>query len=750
MRRSASSSQLISVPGVEAPPPAYRTPSDTSERFESLPSTPRNVGSGGQGQTYQEFIAGMRRQELTVPRGVAPMDIQELHLQGSRKFVSKEGDGDNKREREVNSPPLSEEERRREAIATSVQRENEANRQRLVNSFMPVPMNLDQEGPTGAVPHYQDVDMTQGATASTSSGTQQRPEGQPVPASTAQNPPPMAERSEEGWVAWMMGVDEERKHLWGKLSQFEAQMVQCTQILAQVAQSGTNTTTEVTRILEHIQRTDAYHLQLDQRVHTLCEDQLALKQEVRAQVQQGVTEQALKYITEKAQHASAELDLRAEDILTRLHTGWVQERDILRETALQHLRQQQPAALSCEEVTALTESSRQELQREIRHFVTYLEHEKSQLESQWNSVSGQAQSPQMALVEQRINEMMESFENLLSQWRTQLNQQAGMLLAIQEKFSSLEGGTRTVGRDTRESGPALVTAKVMRLSTQNERVRASLHQMELQQRQSLPSAATCQSPQQPQRQPQPPQQPPTPAVPSSAFQQSNPIRLSNPPVELHQLPGQGLDVSQSTPSPQKKGFLSKIGFIDEDDDNPNGRPALYYPTQPAVTLTPGRQAAVRVGEGQARGVHPSAQMGMFPFVSPLQQHAQQFLQPPHFDGQPKNWPGFIRKWDEYVKSADTNGLSSGREKSAIFKNYLPDNLRKEMDSFLAQGNSFASWINRLTVRFGNPSELERRQWHELRMDTKGSLKIADWRSFIAVFLEYQLRVRATQDEAMAV
>ena len=143
-------------------------------------------------------------------------------------------------------------------------------------------------------------------------------------------------------------------------------------------------------------------------------------------------------------------------------------------------------------------------------------------------------------------------------------------------------------------------------------------------------------------------------------------------------------------------------------------------------------------------------MGMFPFMSPLQQHAQQFLQPLFFDGQPKNWPNFIRKWDEYVKIADATGGTSGLENSLVFKNYLPDNLKKEMESYMAQGHSFVKWINRLQVRYGNTSELERKQWYELRLETKGQVKVADWRSFMSVFTEYQLRVQATQDEAISV
>ncbi len=106
---------------------------------------------------------------------------------------------------------------------------------------------------------------------------------------------------------------------------------------------------------------------------------------------------------------------------------------------------------------------------------------------------------------------------------------------------------------------------------------------------------------------------------------------------------------------------------------------------------------------------------MFPFASPLQQHAQQFLQPPQVDGQPKNWPTFIRKWEEYLKIADAGRASSGLEKAVIFKNYLPDNLRKEMKSHLGQGHTFTQWIRRLAVRFGHTGELERKQWHELRL-----------------------------------
>ncbi len=138
------------------------------------------------------------------------------------------------------------------------------------------------------------------------------------------------------------------------------------------------------------------------------------------------------------------------------------------------------------------------------------------------------------------------------------------------------------------------------------------------------------------------------------------------------------------------------------------------------------------------------------FGNALQQQAQALLGLPKFDGQAKSWPKFLRDWHEYLATADKDNLSSDSDKALIFKNHLPTNLRQEMEAFMNEGNTFPQWLNRLKVRFGNPAEMERKQWRELRMYYKGKLSIEDWCSFMAQFSYFKRKANASDDEAMTV
>jgi hypothetical protein len=153
--------------------------------------------------------------------------------------------------------------------------------------------------------------------------------------------------------------------------------------------------------------------------------------------------------------------------------------------------------------------------------------------------------------------------------------------------------------------------------------------------------------------------------------------------------------------------------------------------------------------GREEGHHQARDVP-FQFANPLQRQAQNYMEAPTFDGQPKNWPRFIRKWNEYVRVADPDNRASNREKALIFERCMPQNLKMEMQSHMAQGNSFSQWLNRLTVRYGNAGELERKQWREMHLQYKGKLDVADWRSFMACFLECQTKVKASNEEALTV
>ena len=117
---------------------------------------------------------------------------------------------------------------------------------------------------------------------------------------------------------------------------------------------------------------------------------------------------------------------------------------------------------------------------------------------------------------------------------------------------------------------------------------------------------------------------------------------------------------------------------------------------------------------------------------------------------PKNGPNLFWTGESMKKMANPIGTATEIEKAVIYERSLPQNLRQEMKAYMGEGRSFKDWLNRLTVRFGNATELERKQWREMQLKYKGKVEVADWRSFMAMFMEGQRRVRATNEEALTV
>ena len=154
----------------------------------------------------------------------------------------------------------------------------------------------------------------------------------------------------------MQGIDEERGQNNVRMQYMENQNVQTAQTVAQVAQSNMNLATDFTQMMGHVHHLEGCMHNLERHVHTLTEEQLGIRQELQQRLEQGLTEPALRYVTERTQHASAELALQAETLLTQLHQGWTQERDHLRDNILQLVQRQQPANLTPEELQAFKES----------------------------------------------------------------------------------------------------------------------------------------------------------------------------------------------------------------------------------------------------------------------------------------------------------------------------------------------------------------------------------------------------------
>ena len=229
------------------------------------------------------------------------------------------------------------------------------------------------------------------------------------------------------------------------------------------------------------------------QVHTLTEEQLGIRQELQHRLEQGLTEPALRYVTECTRHASAELALQAETLLTQLHQGWVQERDHLRENILRLVQQQQPATLTLDELQALKESTKNEVKTDIRQFMAFLEHEKTLLETMRLGPSGQGlDSRFVAQLEGQFSEMksfchglrvkLDGSEKFCSQLKNQVDQQSGLLHSLIEKTCDFE--KRVLSREKGPSNvgvsgtPAMFSTEMVELKLQNERLKAQVAQLQ--------------------------------------------------------------------------------------------------------------------------------------------------------------------------------------------------------------------------------------------------------------------------------
>ena len=568
---------------------------------------------------------------------------------------SKNGEREKKRERGAMSPPSSEEERRRETLA-------QRNRTMEPGETPEMPMLIDEEQPEGTQakqPLFQNP----------------RPLEHFAPREVPRLEP--SALYDENLLAWIEGVDEERGHVLAKVGQIDGQLLQQSQILSNVANGHLNFRTELNQVLAHFQKIDTYIQNLDRTMHTLAEEQQMVKQEIQRNLQTGVAEPALKFIKESAQVASAELEVKTETLLNRLQHGWSQERMALRESILQEVLAHQPPALTMEELNNIKESARAELQNDLRHFMTFLDHEKTLLDQQRSMGSGDP----LPVIEKRILEVidfchgakakMEGSENFVTQLKGQVDTQAQVMHALMGKISEWDNRLQTLPQgplgpipsgdpkghqqisqtpQISQRDPAghaqnlLATDEVLELRAQNARLNSQLQNL---QNQAIPTVATGprerSTPDQSQAQPLGSQDPGR--LPSRKPLPTCVDRLREMPSVSSQYQSRDAPGGTQHLGKGKGGLLDTPKFIDDDEEGglPYTTPFCYPARLQGSVPCGARSAEVRVGESQSRGVHPANQWGMFPFASPLQQHAQQFLQPPHFDGQPKNWPVFIRK-----------------------------------------------------------------------------------------------------------
>jgi hypothetical protein len=727
----------------ETPPPAYHTPSSMGG---SWPTTPRSLTGDGHFARLPTVISeSTDRYHPGTVRMIGGVGTQEV-----QKQVPEEMGGESlKRDRDIPSTPGSEEENRKEANERIFQ-------EKMSNAQLgtaQAPMLLDDQEDDGSVtlPAHSPGGQRLQSLLQRSLGFENGDE-EAYPNETM----------DEYWDRWAKRIEEANGVVNQRLTMAEGQLVENVQHFSQMLAHHTGNAQQFTQLFGHIGELFQRFQGLEQCIHTVSEQQLLSAQAAQALVQSGL-ETLQKNIYDRLGGAWAELDIRADVLLVRMQEFWGNEKVALREQVLENFLQQQSVlqeAPTLPQILAAREEIRLEMKAEVAEFIKFLNGEKNAIscvrigvESTYGKM---ATYPNATGLEQRFSEIMqfcetakpkiESADLWVQKLKDKVEEQHQTIRGLTDKLVFLEGKSQQMAPPAQiiqvpsqqhlQNG---ITREEMQLRLENESLKEKMRRME---------GGLM---------PPPPPQPPSSTVPS--YTCVNPVTQTPSMPTLAQpetgKPGMGVH-AEMLQTPQKPkgrsesrlgGLFSKLEALDSDEEESMQRThTIFNAFTPGLSVPMGRQTEVR----PVRVQDTSNPQWPFSFATPLQNHAHRYLEPAIFDGQSKNWPKFIRTWNDYLRVADTEGRSTGREKALVFRQHVPENLKREMDSFMGQGHSFAQWVNRLSVRFGNTQELERKQWRELRLEFKGQLKVSDWLSYMSVFTEHQTRVRASNDEALMV
>jgi hypothetical protein len=71
--------------------------------------------------------------------------------------------------------------------------------------------------------------------------------------------------------------------------------------------------------------------------------------------------------------------------------------------------------------------------------------------------------------------------------------------------------------------------------------------------------------------------------------------------------------------------------------------------------------------------------------NPLQQQAQQYMNPYKFDGEAQNWHRFWKSWVAYLKNSDLGEVATDEQKAKMFAVSIPPCLADEMYNWMEWG-----------------------------------------------------------------